>query len=125
MGRHERRADLARYRRETSGVLVTYLVPPNDRALDTIPLLRRATDAWLEALAVKVRSCIVCSSWLVNRHHVGAVLLSTPTVMPRAASVCGVCRECWEADLPADALERAALTALKVAIPGAHFEEQR
>lgn len=122
MSRHERRANLARYRRETSGVLNTFLVPPDDPALDGVPLLRRATDSWLDLLSVKVRTCFICSSWLADRRDVGAVLLSAPAVMPRAASVCGCCMACWQADLPREALEKAALAALRTALPGARFE---
>lgn len=119
MGRRERRADIARYRRDTSGALRTYLCEPDDAALDG--LLQRAARSWLDALAVRVRSCIVCSSWITDRRNVGLLLLSTPSVAkPTSASVCGICREC--ADLPLEALERAATTALQAAVPGGRFE---
>ena len=87
------------------------------------PLLRRATSHWLDGLSTRVRACIVCSAWIANRQDVGSVLLSTPAVpKPTSASVCGVCAECWQADLPVEALERAAITALAAAVPNGRFE---
>lgn len=122
MGRHERRADLSRYRREASHALLTYLCEPDDPALDG--LLQRAARSWLDALSVRVRSCIVCSSWITDRRNVGLLLLSTPSVAkPTSASVCGICPEC--ADLPLAALERAATVALEAAVPGGHFLDAR
>src|SRR5271155_1378300 len=105
MGRAERRRDLARFRREACHELLTFLVPPDDPALRRAPLLRAAADHWLNALSTRVRSCIVCSAWLVTQRDVGALLLSTAVaVRPTSASVCGVCRACWDADLGLDAL---------------------
>src|SRR4051812_22982769 len=112
MGRHERRSDIARYRREAARVLLTYLVEPDDPALGG--LLGRAARHWLDALSVRVRSCIVCCSCITDRRNVGLLLVSTPAVAkPTAASVCGICREC--ADLPLEALEHATTTALQAA----------
>jgi hypothetical protein len=132
MGRADRRAiqarheaSLARYRREASNVLRTYLASPDDARLDTVPILRRATRHWLDNLPTRIRSCIVCSSWIPDRHDVGAVLLSTADVaIPKAASICGICCECWRADLPREALEKASLLELRVALPGGHFLEE-
>ncbi len=122
MSRHDRRRDIARFRREACRELLTYLIEPNDPALDAAPWLQRAARWWLDGLSTRVRHCIVCSAWIVNRQHVGALLLATPAVAkPPSASACGVCRKCWEADLPVETLERAAATALQPALPGAHF----
>jgi hypothetical protein len=115
MGRHERRASLARYRREAGQALLTYMVPPDDPALDG--LLRRAARNWIAALPTRVRSCIICCSGIANGRDVGAVLLSTPDIAkPTSASVCAVCIGCWDADVGHDALSRAAATALNAAI---------
>ncbi|MGY8633831.1 hypothetical protein RAD15_15245 [Bradyrhizobium sp. 14AA] len=123
MGRHERRADLARFRRDASRRdLLTFLVEPDDARLSKAPLLQRTASNWLDALSTRVRHCIVCSSWLVDRQHVGALLLATSaTVRPTSASACGVCRECWSADLGLEVLERAATTALQAAVPKGVF----
>jgi hypothetical protein len=119
VGRHERRASLARYRDEADHELLTYLVDV-DQPLD-VPILRNAARSWLDALPHRMRSCIVCSGLLWERQRVGLLLMSTPVVAkPMSASVCGVCVEC--ADLPLAALERAATTALQAAVPGGRLE---
>jgi hypothetical protein len=66
MGRNERRVSqvqhktsLARYRREASSMLLTYLIAPDDAALDGVPILKRATRHWLDTLPARIRSCIV------------------------------------------------------------------
>jgi hypothetical protein len=59
MGRHERRADIARFRRDASRRdLQTFLVEPDDRLLASAPLLQRAAQHWLDALSVRCRHCI-------------------------------------------------------------------
>jgi len=120
MGRYERRAiearheaSLTRYRREAEGVLRTYLVAPDDAELDTVPILRRATRHWLDGLPTRIRTCIVCGSWMPGRHSAGEI--------PKAASMCEICRECWDADLPLHVLEKASEVELRVALPGGHF----
>jgi hypothetical protein len=123
MNRHERRSDLARYRRETSGALLTYLVEPDDAALTEVPLLQQATRHWLDALSTRVRSCIVCSAWIVDGQDVGALLLTTPDIIkPTSAGTAAVCKACWAADLPMQALERAAEHVLQKVIPNGRFE---
>jgi len=117
--RHERR----RFRAEAAKSLLTFLCEPTDPALNDEPLLKAAANHWLDALSVRVRHCICCSSWLVNRRDVGAVLMGTPAVIKaNAVGTCGICRECWEADLPLDALERAATAALQLAVPNGRLE---
>ena len=118
MGRHERRASLARYRQDAGGALTTYLVDPN-QPLD-VPILQNAARSWLDALPRRMRACIVCSGLMWERQRVGWLLLSVPVVpKPPAASVCGICCEC--ADLPLQALERAATAALREAVPNGRF----
>ena len=120
MGRHERRADLARYRREAGNALDTYLVDV-DQPLD-LPILRNAARSWLDALPRRMRACIACSGLMWERQRVGWLLLSKPAVPPKppAASVCGICCEC--SDLPLPVLERACAVALETAVPGGAFE---
>ena len=111
--RHERR----RFRRETSHhALLTYLVEPTDPALDQVPLLKASAHHWISALSVRVRHCLICSSWLVNRHDVGALLLTVPEVAkPVSAGTAGICRTCWSADLGVDVTPR--LKVLKTVEP--------
>src|SRR5262245_27477555 len=121
--RNQRRCDLARFRHDASGALLTYLVPPGDPALNAAPLLRAAADSWMAGLATRVRHCIVCSAWIVDRTHVGALLLSTPATATRtSAATAAICLDCWEADLAVDALECACASALRSVIPGGRFE---
>jgi hypothetical protein len=124
MGRHERRADFARYRRDASRRdLLTFLVEPDDGLLATAPFLRRAARHWLDALSTRSRSCIVCSSWLWSEQSVGALLISTPaTIRPTSAGTAAICRACWDADLPIDALERACASVLRSVVPNGRFE---
>ena len=115
MGRHERRANLARYRQEAGNALTTYLVDV-DQPLD-LPILQSAARSWLDALPRRMRACIVCSGLMWEKQRVGWLLLSVPAVAkPPAASACGICIECYA--LPLAALERAATVALQTAVPG-------
>jgi hypothetical protein len=124
--RHERRSGLARFRRAASRSLLTYLVEPTDCRLDGAPLLQRAANHWLDALAARARHCIVCGSRIVDRQHVGALLLSTPDIAnPTSVGTVAICAGCWAADLPADKLERACATALHEVIPHGAFEARR
>lgn len=119
MGRHERRSSVRAFRRGASRALLTYLIEPGDSTLNEAPLLKAAASDWLDALSMRVRHCIVCSAWLVNRDHVGLLLLATPaTAKPTSASCCAICRGCSNAGLPMPALERAAERVLREALPG-------
>jgi hypothetical protein len=116
--RHERR----RFRREASKSLLTFLCQPTDPALSDIPILQQAANHWLDALSLRVRHCIVCNSWLVNRQHVGALLLTTPAVIKaNSVGTAAICASCWDDDLPVQALERACETVLHSVIPGGRF----
>ena len=117
--RYERR----RFRAEASKEsLLTFLCEPTDPALQREPLLHQAAMHWLGALSVRVRHCIVCNSWLVNRKHIGALLMGTPAVAKaNSVGTCAICAACWDADLPAEAIERAATAALQLAAPGGRF----
>jgi len=116
MGRHERRANLHAFRRGRE--LLTFLVELDDRRLRAAPLLAQTADQWLNLLTKRVRHCIVCAAWLVDKRSVGAVLLATQAdIRPTSASACCICRECWDAELPMEALERACERALQEAFP--------
>lgn len=124
MGRHERRSDIARFRRDASRrSLNTYLCEPNDPALDDVPLLKAAASNWLDALSTRVRHCIICNVWIVERRDVGALLLSTPAnIRPTSTGTAAVCKACWSSDLPVDALERACASVLSAVVPNGKFE---
>jgi hypothetical protein len=124
VGRHERRVDLARFRRDASRRdLLTFLVEPDDRLLASAPLLQRAAQHWLDALSTRCRHCITCNVWIVDRRDVGALLLTTPAVAkPVSAGTAAVCKACWDADLPREALEKACATVLETVVPNGRFE---
>jgi hypothetical protein len=111
------------FRREASQSLVTYLCEPNDDRIDSMPLLRRAAEHWLSGLSERAHHCLICQCRVVSRDHVGALLLSTPDIAkPTSASTCAVCEACWTADLPVDALERAAESVLRSVVPNGKLE---
>jgi hypothetical protein len=121
MGRHERRSDIARFRREASRALLTYLCEPNDPALAGI--LKSSASSWCDALEQRVRHCLVCTCWVVNKEHVGALLLTTPDIAkPTSVGTAAICRVCWDADLPMEALERACESVLQAVRPGGRLE---
>jgi hypothetical protein len=121
--RHQRRADLAAFRKDASRQLLTFLVEPADRRLRTAPLLQQTASRWVDAVETRVRHCIVCSAWITSKHDIGAVLLATAiTRNPSSVGCCGVCRECWHADLPPCALDRACEVALAEAIPNGRLK---
>jgi hypothetical protein len=113
--RAQRRADLHDFKR--AHTLLTFLIAPDDVRLSGAPLLQQTASRWLDLLTKRVRFCIVCNSWLVGRQDVGLVLLAAPAARPSSASCCGVCHGCADADLPLEALERAAERALRAALP--------
>ena len=119
--RHKRRAEYARFRRETRGALLNWLVDANDPSLHEAPsLVVRAAYHWCANLPAAPRHCICCLSLIWDQRELGALLLSAP---PNAvsASINAVCSRCW-ADQPLDEIEQAATEVLRGAVPNDHFE---
>jgi hypothetical protein len=119
--RQTRRADVARFRRDTRGGLLTWLVDANDPSLhEAPPQVVRASYYWCTNLPTEPRHCICCLSLIWDQREVGALLLSAS---PNAASVSinAVCNRCW-ADQPLDEIEHAATEVLRGAVPNGHFE---
>jgi len=120
--RHKRRAEFARFRRETGGALLTWLVDANDPAMrETPPLLVGAAHLWCENLLAAPRHCICCLSLIWNRREVGALLLSMPMNATNSMSVNAVCARCW-AHQALDEIEHAATDVLRAVVPNGHFE---
>jgi len=120
--RHKRRAELARFRRETGGALLTWLVDANDPAMrEAPPLLVRAAHLWCENLPASPRHCICCLTLIWNRREVGALLLSMPVNATSSMSVNAVCNRCW-ADQPLDEIELAATDVFRAVVPNGYFE---
>ena len=118
LGRHDRRQNAALFRRNAVGGLETFLCAPDDVRLRGAPRLQLTVAQFLDILSARARFCMVCSSSLHDRHEVGMVLIAAPiSSRPSSASCCGVCKGCTDADLPIEALEKAATVALREAIP--------
>ena len=124
MGRHDRRQNAALFRRNAVGGLETFLCAPDDVRLRGAPRLQHTVAQYLDMLSARARFCMVCSSLLHDRHDVGMVLIAVPISSrpSSSASCCGVCKGCTDADLPIEALEKAATVALREAIPNGRLE---
>jgi hypothetical protein len=100
------RHDSRRLRRSLEGAIDISVRADRSRAHKRIdpapsggPLVRRSVGA--------SSTCLICNSWLLNRMHVGALLLTSPTVMKaHAVGTAGICASCWNEDLPVQASER-------------------
>ena len=117
----KRRASVGRYKRESGGALITYLV---DVELEPLPqLLACARGWWLDALSGigPPRHCFACRACLLDRKDVGALLFSTPSLPASVTNINAACNRCW-ADQPFEEIERAAAKLLRTVVPGGHFE---
>ena len=120
MGRHERRSDIARFRREVSHAsLLTYMVPA-DAPLDGHPLLCGALSYWRSNIQQRRPFCPACKASFADDADAAAFLFATPAVAPTSASVSAFCSECWN-DLPPQVIEREAARVLRQVIPGGRF----
>lgn len=123
MGRHERRAELSKFKRKSRAGLTSYLLASDDALLDREPLLRNAVQWWRANAATRRPICICCKSHFTGEAYVdvAAFLLATSSSSPGNASVSGICTECWK--LPDDEIERAALRVLRTFLPDGKFED--
>ena len=116
MSRHERRAEVHRFRREVSAGLVSYLTDADDPRLADQPLLANAISFWRRNVPTRAPHCFACRSLFDDAAQAGAFLLVTPTNAPTSCSVSGLCRACWR-DLPMIEIERAANRAVRPVTP--------
>jgi len=121
--RHQRRANLASFRRDAAHGLLTYLIEAND-PLDRTPVLRDAINFWRANAPTRKPICIGCKGQFTGeaRVEVAAFLLATSPASSGSASVSGICVTCWSG-LSDDELERAALRVLRAFLPNAKFED--
>ncbi len=91
MGRAQRRADIAAFRREAARV-VTYLVDADDPRLARQPLLRNAIAYWRQGVSVRKPRCFGCKAKFADDgEQPGAFLLATPATAPTECAVVGLC----------------------------------
>ena len=95
MGRHERRAEIARFRRDAGGELTTYLLGTDDRAIHREPYLLEARDFWHAQMSLRKPRCVACEAAFADGAKPGAYLFSRAQQMPSVASVSVFCTECW------------------------------
>ena len=118
MNRHQRRSEIANYKRKVSrGGIVTFLVDAND-PLEGHPLLRDARRWWQGNIRRRRSSCCACKASFAGAAQPGAFLFSTSSEAPLSASVSAFCSRCWR-DLPEDEIERIAMKVLRQLMPDA------
>jgi hypothetical protein len=120
VNRHQRRADLADFKRDAHNAhLVTYMIEADDEAsLDRHALLRRALEFWRGNIKQRRPYCPACKSNYADGAHPGGFLFSTTAVAPTNASVTAFCNRCAR-DL--DVVEREATRVFRQLMPGGKF----
>ena len=122
--RHQRRADLACFKRDAHKAhLVTYMIAADDDAsLDRHPLLRRALEFWRGNIPQRRPFCPACKRNYADGALPGAFLFSTTAVAPTNASVTAFCDQCSH-DL--DVVEREATRVLRSIIADGKWLDRR
>ena len=102
--RHQRRADVARFRSEVAGGLLSYLVEASDPRLASQPLLARAVQLlaqkYPDAKAECFGGCGTAFSHEVRRLAAFLLVSAKRAVIGRRG---GLCMKCWR-DLSPEAL---------------------
>jgi hypothetical protein len=117
--RHQRRADLADFKREAHKAhLDTFLI--DAEALDDHPTFARAVSFWRDNVQQRRPFCMMCRSGFADDAVADAFLLAMPSAAPSSISVTAICSTCWR-DLPDDVIEREATKVLRGLLPRGHF----
>jgi hypothetical protein len=121
MGRHERRAEIARFRKECSGGhLMTYLVPAGT-AIDHLTI-KRAQAHWEANRLLRQPMCIGCKLIFAdNSARVGSFLHAINPALPDSASTSAFCEEC-DRDLSNAQVDEICTRVLRRLLPGGVFE---
>ena len=121
MSRHERRSEVARFRKEIAGAhLVTYLVEANTEPGDA--LLKSALARWLAAVMVRRPTCIGCAASFADSDvPPGGFLYAVSPAVPDVVSVSAICDSCWRV-LPDTELDATCTRALRLLLPAGRFE---
>lgn len=119
--RHQRRRDLADFKRDAHRAthLVTHLI--DVRAdLSAYPMLAKVASAWGAAIPQRKPWCFSCEASFAKAAQPGAHLFATPPGAADIASVSVLCADCWR-DLSLDQIEREATRVLRQLLLGGRF----
>ena len=120
MGRHERRASVAEFKRSAAdGYLDAHMLPADFPISDE--LFQRATAYWRGNIQQRRPACIACKARFSDDARVGAYLCMVPSGAPSTASVSGLCADCW-ARLTDEEVKAAALKVVRRVLPTAVFD---
>jgi hypothetical protein len=121
MSRHERRSQIARFRRECSGGhLMTYLIPAG--ASFDHPVIQRAQAHWEANRLMRQPQCIGCKVIFgENSMRVGLWLHAISPAISHAASTSAFCEKCGR-DLSDAQVDRICTRVLRALLPNGHFE---
>ena len=122
MGRHERRASLADFKRASAGGHLDVHLLPADVPITT-PLLKRAVEFWRANIPTRRPKCFACRAEFSADAKVGAYLGAIPSGAPTTATISALCADCWER-LSDDAVKMAALRAIRRVMPTAQFDAE-
>jgi hypothetical protein len=122
MGRHERRASVADFKKAAAGVYLDVYLTPTDAPISNA-LLERATAYWRGNIQQRRPTCIACKARFGGDACVSAYLCMVPSGAPSTASVSGLCGECWSR-LSDDAIKAAALKVGRRVVPTAQVDAQ-
>jgi hypothetical protein len=117
--RASRRAEIARFRKELSDGLRSYLVARDDPRLAREPLLRNAISFWCRNVPTRrpAPQCFGCGSKFALAGQASAFLMLTALHSPTSCSVSGLCASCWR-NLPDAEIKSAADRACREIAPG-------
>ena len=121
MGRHERRTEIARFRREASRHNLTTFLVAADVNLSRWPLLSSGVAYWRSMIAIRKPFCPSCRRNYSSDAREGAFLLSRPQDVPSAVTVSCFCDRCFDT-LTLPEVERHCTRILRVIIPNGVLE---
>ena len=120
--RHQRRADLACFKRDAHRAhLTTFLIEANDAsALDAMPILSRAVTFWRDGIEQRRPFCPACKGNFADDATAAAFLFAVPALSPTSASVTAICTTCHR-DLSDSEIDAVCQRVLDRLWPGGRF----
>ena len=120
--RHQRRADLAHFKRDAHrGHLTTFLIASDDdAAFDRMPTLSRAVTFWRSGIEQRRPFCPACKGNFADDAKAAAFLFAVPALAPTSASVTAFCTSCHET-LSASEVDAISTRVLRALSPRGRF----